>query len=128
MTTAQAPQIRKGLTGVIVDTTAISKVVPETNSLTYRGYAVQDLAANCSFEQVAWLLWPALALLLPACDPPDAPDTSMCAKISTAKSGCRVSCSMSSSWIADTCSSSVRRASAAWRSTFFIRSGGFSIR
>lgn len=52
-----APRIYKGLAGVVVDTTAISKVVPETNSLTYRGYAVQDLAANCSFEQVAYLLW-----------------------------------------------------------------------
>jgi citrate synthase len=31
--------------------------VPETNSLTYRGYPVQDLAAHCSFEQVAYLLW-----------------------------------------------------------------------
>ncbi|MCP2297315.1 Citrate synthase [Nocardia amikacinitolerans] len=41
----------------MVDTTAISKVVPETNSLTYRGYAVQDLAAHCSFEEVAYLLW-----------------------------------------------------------------------
>ncbi|MEU1960895.1 bifunctional 2-methylcitrate synthase/citrate synthase [Nocardia sp. NPDC019304] len=51
------PAIRKGLAGVVVDTTAISKVVPETNSLTYRGYAVQDLAAHCSFEQVAYLLW-----------------------------------------------------------------------
>ena len=51
------PRIHKGLAGVVVDTTAISKVVPETNSLTYRGYAVQDLAANCSFEQVAYLLW-----------------------------------------------------------------------
>ncbi|WP_309230669.1 bifunctional 2-methylcitrate synthase/citrate synthase [Nocardia sp. SYP-A9097] len=51
------PTIYKGLAGVVVDTTAISKVVPETNSLTYRGYAVQDLAANCSFEQVAYLLW-----------------------------------------------------------------------
>ncbi|GEE02030.1 citrate synthase [Gordonia spumicola] len=49
--------IYKGLAGVVVDTTAVSKVVPETNSLTYRGYAVQDLAANCSFEQVAYLLW-----------------------------------------------------------------------
>ncbi|MEV0463689.1 bifunctional 2-methylcitrate synthase/citrate synthase [Nocardia tengchongensis] len=49
--------IYKGLAGVVVDTTAISKVVPETNSLTYRGYAVQDLAAHCSFEQVAYLLW-----------------------------------------------------------------------
>ena len=50
-------KIYKGLAGVIVDTTAISKVVPETNSLTYRGYPVQDLAAHCSFEQVAYLLW-----------------------------------------------------------------------
>lgn len=60
MTTANdtvKPSIHKGLAGVVVDTTAISKVVPETNSLTYRGYAVQDLAAHCSFEQVAYLLW-----------------------------------------------------------------------
>ncbi|MBJ8343375.1 bifunctional 2-methylcitrate synthase/citrate synthase [Antrihabitans sp. YC2-6] len=49
--------IKKGLAGVVVDTTAISKVVPETNSLTYRGYAVQDLAASCTFEEVAYLLW-----------------------------------------------------------------------
>jgi len=55
--TAAQPRIFKGLAGVVVDTTAISKVVPETNSLTYRGYAVQDLAAHCSFEQVAYLLW-----------------------------------------------------------------------
>src|SRR6185312_1421239 len=51
------PPVYKGLAGVIVDTTAISKVVPETNTLTYRGYAVQHLAAHCSFEQVAYLLW-----------------------------------------------------------------------
>ncbi|OBG55707.1 citrate synthase/methylcitrate synthase [Mycolicibacterium fortuitum] len=51
------PNIHKGLAGVVVDTTAISKVVPETNSLTYRGYPVQDLATHCSFEQVAYLLW-----------------------------------------------------------------------
>ncbi|MGH3958716.1 bifunctional 2-methylcitrate synthase/citrate synthase [Mycobacterium sp.] len=50
-------EIHKGLDGVVVDTTAISKVVAETNSLTYRGYPVQDLAAHCSFEQVAYLLW-----------------------------------------------------------------------
>ena len=29
--------IYKGLAGVTVDTTAVSKVMPETNSLTYRG-------------------------------------------------------------------------------------------
>ena len=50
-------EIFKGLAGVTVDTTSVSKVMPETNSLTYRGYAVQDLAANCKFEEVAYLLW-----------------------------------------------------------------------
>ncbi|MEV6427489.1 bifunctional 2-methylcitrate synthase/citrate synthase [Nocardia sp. NPDC051463] len=50
-------EIKKGLAGVVVDTTTISKVVPETNSLTYRGYAVQDLAWHCGFEEVAYLLW-----------------------------------------------------------------------
>src|SRR5690606_33315520 len=49
--------IRKGLAGVVVDTTSVSSVNPETNSLLYRGYPVQELAAQCSFEQVAWLLW-----------------------------------------------------------------------
>jgi 2-methylcitrate synthase len=49
--------IHKGLAGVVVDTTAISKVNPETNSLLYRGYPVQELAARCSFEEVAYLLW-----------------------------------------------------------------------
>lgn len=51
------PEIRKGLAGVVVDTTAISKVNPETNSLLYRGYPVQELADRCSFEEVAYLLW-----------------------------------------------------------------------
>ncbi|MFD1722255.1 bifunctional 2-methylcitrate synthase/citrate synthase [Amnibacterium endophyticum] len=49
--------IKKGLAGVVVDTTAISKVNPETNSLLYRGYPVQELADRCSFEEVAHLLW-----------------------------------------------------------------------
>ena len=35
--------IKKGLMGVVVDETSISKVMPEINSLTYRGYAAQDL-------------------------------------------------------------------------------------
>ncbi|HWL60050.1 MAG TPA: bifunctional 2-methylcitrate synthase/citrate synthase [Microbacteriaceae bacterium] len=54
---SEPAQIRKGLAGVIADTTAISKVNPETNSLLYRGYPVQELAANCTFEDVAYLLW-----------------------------------------------------------------------
>ena len=57
MTTAAEPVIHRGLAGVVADSTSISDVVAATNSLTYRGYAVQDLAAHCSFEQVAYLLW-----------------------------------------------------------------------
>lgn len=55
--TEATPDIHKGLVGVYADVSAVSKVMPETNSLTYRGYAVQDLAENCSFEEVAFLLW-----------------------------------------------------------------------
>jgi 2-methylcitrate synthase len=49
--------VKKGLEGAVVDTTAVSKVTPETNSLIYRGYPVQELADNCRFEEVAYLLW-----------------------------------------------------------------------
>ncbi|RZQ61902.1 bifunctional 2-methylcitrate synthase/citrate synthase [Amycolatopsis suaedae] len=49
--------IHKGLDGVVVDTTGISMVNPDTNSLTYRGYPVQQLATRCRFEEVAYLLW-----------------------------------------------------------------------
>ena len=50
-------EIKKGLAGVTVDTTSVSKVNPETNSLLYRGYPVQELAESCSFEEVVYLLW-----------------------------------------------------------------------
>ncbi|MDI3241724.1 bifunctional 2-methylcitrate synthase/citrate synthase [Arthrobacter sp. AL08] len=50
-------EIKKGLAGVVVDYTAVSKVNPDSNSLLYRGYPVQELAAKCSFEEVAYLLW-----------------------------------------------------------------------
>ena len=49
--------VKYGLAGVVADDTAVSKVMPETNSLTYRGYAVQDLATKCRFEEVAYLIW-----------------------------------------------------------------------
>jgi citrate synthase len=55
--TTTAPAIHRGLAGVVVDTTEISTVIQDTNSLTYRGYPVQDLAARRSFEEVAYLLW-----------------------------------------------------------------------
>ncbi len=57
MDDSKKPEVHKGLVGVYVDDSKVSKIVQETNSLTYRGYAVQDLAANCKFEEVAFLMW-----------------------------------------------------------------------
>ena len=50
-------EVKYGLAGVLADDTAISKVMPEINSLTYRGYKVQDLATACRFEETAYLIW-----------------------------------------------------------------------
>ncbi len=49
--------VKKGLEGVVMDTSSVSKVNADTNSLIYRGYPVQDLAENCSFEEVAYLMY-----------------------------------------------------------------------
>lgn len=49
--------IKRGLEGVVVDVTQVSKVMPDINALVYRGYPVQDLAEHASFEEVAYLLW-----------------------------------------------------------------------
>ncbi len=49
-------EIKKGLLGIVVDETEVSKVMPEINSLTYRGYTAQDLCAECKFEEVAYLI------------------------------------------------------------------------
>ena len=49
-------EVKKGLLGIVVDETAVSQVMPDINSLIYRGYAVQDLCEKCSFEEVAYLI------------------------------------------------------------------------
>ena len=49
-------EIKKGLLGIVVDETQVSKVMPEINSLTYRGYAVKDLCEMCNFEEAAYLI------------------------------------------------------------------------
>ena len=48
--------VKKGLLGIVVDETTISQVMPDINSLAYRGYAVQDLCEKCDFEEVAYLI------------------------------------------------------------------------
>lgn len=50
-------KISKGLEGLVVDETRISKVIPESSELLYRGYPVAELVEKCSYEEVAYLLW-----------------------------------------------------------------------
>lgn len=57
---AEAPKIYdgaidKGLEGVVACTTKISSIIDTT--LTYRGYTIEDLATNSTFEEVIFLLW-----------------------------------------------------------------------
>lgn len=51
-----AADVRKGLDGVKADTTAVSTCGNHSAGLTYRGYLIEDLANNCVFEEVAFLL------------------------------------------------------------------------
>ncbi len=57
MSEEKVVNVKPGLEGVVADTTTVSKVMPEINSLVYKGYPVQELAENCSFEEVSYLLW-----------------------------------------------------------------------
>lgn len=45
-----------GLEGIVAGQTAISTVGKQGFGLTYRGYAIEDLAREATFEDVAWLL------------------------------------------------------------------------
>lgn len=47
--------VDKGLEGVVACTTGISFIVG--NTLNYRGYTIEDLAAHSTFEEVVYLLW-----------------------------------------------------------------------
>ncbi len=46
----------KGLEGVIADESRICKIDGSNGRLYYRGYTIEDLAAHCSYEEVAFLL------------------------------------------------------------------------
>jgi citrate synthase len=52
------PEFSPGLEGVVAAETEISEVDGQNGRLIYRGgYLIQDLAATCTFEEVAYLLW-----------------------------------------------------------------------
>ncbi|MCA8935289.1 MAG: citrate synthase [Planctomycetes bacterium] len=56
MAEAGAPQIAYGLQGVVIDDTHICKIDGEVGTLYYYGYSIEDLAENCSYEEVVYLL------------------------------------------------------------------------
>lgn len=47
--------VDRGLEGVVACSTGISSIQDAT--LTYRGYTIEDLAANSTFEEVVFMLW-----------------------------------------------------------------------
>ncbi|HEX4924550.1 MAG TPA: citrate synthase [Bdellovibrionales bacterium] len=47
--------VDKGLEGIVACTTKVSSI--EDVTLTYRGYTIEDLAANSTFEETVFLLW-----------------------------------------------------------------------
>jgi len=51
------PIVSKGLEGIIVAESRLSKVDGQAGRLTYCGYDIADLAAHATFEEVAYLLW-----------------------------------------------------------------------
>lgn len=51
-----ATEVKKGLDGVVVTATRLSKVERE-GRLIYCGYDIHDLAQNASFEEIVFLLW-----------------------------------------------------------------------
>ncbi len=52
-----AEELKKGLEGVVVADTRLSKVFGDIGKLIYVGYDIRDLAAHASFEEVVFLLW-----------------------------------------------------------------------
>ena len=52
-----AKTVAKGLEGVVIDDSSICMIDGNAGRLIYRGYDIHDLAANLTFEEVAYLLW-----------------------------------------------------------------------
>jgi citrate synthase len=52
-----ATVVASGLEGIVVAETELSMVDGERGRLTYRGYNIDDLATQASFEEIMYLLW-----------------------------------------------------------------------
>jgi citrate synthase len=53
---AEDPTVHRGLGGVYVDETRVSRIDGEAGALSYRGYPIDDLVRHSSFEETAFLL------------------------------------------------------------------------
>jgi len=51
------PELHRGLEGVVVDESELSFIDGDAGRLIYRGYAIEDLAREASYEEVLYLLW-----------------------------------------------------------------------
>src|SRR5205823_4216408 len=56
-TSGAAPQVARGLEGVVAAATEIGEVDGKRGRLTLRGYDIAELFGRSSFEEVAYLLW-----------------------------------------------------------------------
>jgi citrate synthase len=50
-------ELKKGLEGVLVAESSLSYIDGDAGELIYRGYSIDDLARNASYEEVVYLLW-----------------------------------------------------------------------
>jgi len=50
-------EVKRGLEGVVVAESGLSYIDGDEGRLVYRGYAIEDLARNASYEEVLYLLW-----------------------------------------------------------------------
>ncbi|HEC24079.1 MAG TPA: citrate synthase [Chloroflexi bacterium] len=55
--TLQSAPVSKGLEGIVIAQSRLSKVDGSIGKLQYCGYNIKDLAANALFEEVIFLLW-----------------------------------------------------------------------
>jgi citrate synthase len=50
-------ELKKGLEGVLVAESSLSYIEGDAGTLVYRGYSIEELARETSFEEVLYLLW-----------------------------------------------------------------------
>jgi citrate synthase len=57
MTMPLSSTVAKGLEGIVAEATRLSDVQGQVGRLLYRGYDINDLAAQSTFEETVYLLW-----------------------------------------------------------------------